>query len=439
MSGNFFAALVPEHLLLGLLLVLMLMEMTRRDVGWGRLLFVLAMLAGLTVSAVQLAQGYGAIVVPGEIVVDRFTAQGRVVLLLCAVALGVAFPSRESFKFWLLAASSVLGGLVILASAGFGALFLGIEMLSLPAFALMVQGRGTSAAPEAAFKYLVLSSVATALLLFGVSLAYGATGTLAIADWARLLPLPGALPKAAALLVLCGLFLKAAVFPFHGWAPDAYAGARLPVTALLASLVKAAVVLALVRIVTDVPLALDSAAVIGALAIVSIAFGNLAALAQKTFRRMLAYSSVAHAGYMIAALLDTTGQRGDDLVWYAAIYALATLIACACAERLMPGDNDDLAALDGAFAARPGVALLLAAALLSLAGLPPFPGFFAKLMVFRSVIASGYLVPAVIAFAASFIGLAYYVGIAMRLFRAGPGRESAAAPDAVSDTGGAAA
>ncbi|MFO1414701.1 MAG: proton-conducting transporter membrane subunit [Burkholderiales bacterium] len=431
MNATFFAALVPEHLLLALLLALMLLEMLRLDVGAGRLLFVLAMLAGLVASSVQLAQGYTAVVVPGEIVVDRFALQGRVVVLACAVVAGIAFPSRESFKFWLLAASSALGALVILASAGFASLFLGIEMLSLPAFALMVQGRGSGAAPEAAFKYLVLSSVATALLLFGVSLAYGATGTLAIADWARLLPQPGALPKAAALLVLCGLFLKAALFPFHGWAPDAYAGARLPVTALLASLVKAAVVLALVRIVTDIPLDAGSAAVIGALAMVSIAFGNLAALAQKTFRRMLAYSSVAHAGYMVFALLDTTGQRADDLVWYAAIYALVTLVACACAARLMPGDDDDLARLDGAFAVHPGTAVLFACALLSLAGLPPFPGFFAKLMVFRSVIASGYVVPAVIAFAASFLGLAYYAGIAMRLFRAAPGRETPAAPDAV--------
>lgn len=438
MSG-FFLALVPEHLLLALLLVLMLLEMARGDVGWGRLLFVLAMLAGLVASAVQLAQGFAAVVVPGEIAVDRFTLQGRIVVLACATLLGVAFPARESFKFWLLAASSALGGLVILVSAGFAPLFLGIEMLSLPAFALMVQGCGMRAAPEAAFKYLVLSSVATALLLFGVSLAYGASGTLAIADWARLLPLPGALPKAAALLVLCGLFLKAAVFPFHGWAPDAYAGARLPVTALLASLVKAAVVLALVRIVTDVPVDAGSAAAIGALAMVSIAFGNLAALAQRGFRRMLAYSSVAHAGYMIFALLDTTGQRADDLVWYSAIYALATLVACACAVRLLPSDDDALSGFDGAFAAKPGVALLFAAALLSLAGLPPFPGFVAKLMVFRSVIASGYLVPAVIAFAASFLGLAYYGGIAMRLFRAGPGREGATAPEAVSGTGRATA
>jgi NADH-quinone oxidoreductase subunit N len=437
-NATFFVALAPQHLLLALLLALMLLEMLRVDVGVGRLLFVLAMLAGLVVSSVQLAQGYTAAVVPGEIVVDRFALQGQVVVLSCAGLLGLAFPSRESYKFWLLAASSALGALVILASAGFAALFLGIEMLSLPAFALMVQGRGTGDAPEAAFKYLVLSSVATALVLFGVSLAYGATGTLAIADWARLLPQAGALPKGAALLVLCGLFLKAAVFPFHGWAPDAYAGARLPVTALLASLVKAAVVLALVRVVATVPLDAGSAAVIGALAMVSIAFGNLAALAQKTFRRMLAYSSVAHAGYMIFALLDTTGQRADDLVWYAAIYALMTLVACACAVRLFPGDDDDLSALDGAFAARPGVAVLFACALLSLAGLPPFPGFFAKLMVFRSVIASGYVVPAVIAFTASFLGLAYYAGIAMRLFRPVPGKGSATA-ESVSGHGGAAA
>jgi NADH-quinone oxidoreductase subunit N len=313
----------------------------------------------------------------------------------------------------------------MLDSAGFASLFMGIELLSLPAFALIVHAQGDGVASEGAFKYLVLSSVASALLLFGVSLAYGATGSLAIEAWAQLLAQGSAQARAAGLLVLSGLFLKAAVFPFHGWAPDAYASARMPVTALLAAVVKAAVVLALVRVVGTLPLDPASATVVTALALASIFFGNLAALSQRRFKRLLAYSSVAHAGYMIFALLDTTGQRAGDLLWYTVFYALATLLACAAYDELCPGEDDDLASLDGKFAQRPFAALLLGFAVLSLAGLPPFPGFFAKLFVFRSVVASGQLVPAVIAFAGSFLGLAYYVGIVLRLFRTDAQRQPA--------------
>jgi NADH-quinone oxidoreductase subunit N len=340
----------------------------------------------------------------------------------------VGLSNAGGFKFWLLLASSLLGGMVILDSAGFATLFIGIEMLSLPAFALMVLGQGKGPASEGAFKYLLMSSVGTALLLFGVSLAYGSTGSLAIDDFARSLAGGAGQTPAAGLLVLCGLFVKSAVFPFHGWAPDAYAGTRIQVTAVLASLVKAAVVLALLRITVGVALDGVGTGLVAALGIASILFGNLAALGQKRFKRMLAYSSVAHAGYMIFALVDTTGSRAEDLLWYVAFYALATLLACAAFDALCPvqGDaagaadgavDDDLAALDGSFARNPLAAACLALAVLSLAGMPPFPGFFAKLFVFKSVIASGHLGAAIAAFTGSFLGLAYYLNIVLRLFR----------------------
>jgi NADH-quinone oxidoreductase subunit N len=231
------------------------------------------------------------------------------------------------------------------------------------------------------------------------------------------------------LLVLSGLFLKAAVFPFHAWAPDAYAAARLPVTALMASVVKATVVLAIVRIVGPATLGTAAVAVITTLALVSIAFGNLAALGQARFKRLLAYSSVAHAGYMIFALLDTTGSRGVDLLWYTGLYGLATVLACASFAVLCPGDDDSLDRLDGVASKRPIAAAVLALSMLSLAGVPPLPGFFAKLFVFKSVIASGHTAWATVAFVGSFLGLAYYVGIALRLFRPGPAPEPEPAHD----------
>lgn len=417
MANDFVYSLAPDLLLLGLIVVLMLLEMLRADARWARAAFVATACTALAVLAQQLAVGHASDIVPGEIGTDRFAQLGKSVLLACGLGVGLGFAAARGYKFWLLVASSTLGGMLMLGATGFAPLFIGIELLSLPAFALIVQGQGQSAAAEGAFKYLVLSSVASGLLLFGISLAYGLTGTLSIAAWAHAFEHAGLQGQAAGLLVLSGLFLKAAVFPFHAWAPDAYAAARLPVTALMASLVKAAVILALARIVATMPLDPASSLLVTALAIVSIVFGNLAALGQTRLKRLLAYSSVAHAGYMIFALLDTTGSRGSDLLWYAAFYGLATVLACASYASLCPGDDDDLRALDGKFHTRPVAATLLAVAMLSLAGLPPLPGFFAKLFVFKSVIASGHLVPAVVAFVGSFLGLAYYVGIAIRLFQ----------------------
>jgi NADH-quinone oxidoreductase subunit N len=420
MPTDFFYSLAPDLLLLGLIVVLMLLEMLRADARWARLAFVTAAAGALAVIVTQLGSGHAADIVPGEIATDRFAALGKGVLLLCGMAVALGFAAARGYKFWLLAASSTLGGMLMLGATGFATLFIGIELLSLPAFALIVQGQGRGAAAEGAFKYLVLSSVASGLLLFGVSLAYGLTGSLSIAAWTHAFEHAGLQGQAAGLLVLSGLFLKAAVFPFHGWAPDAYAAARLPVTAIMASLVKAAVILALARIVSSMPLDPSTALVVTVLAIVSIVFGNVAALGQPRFKRLLAYSSVAHAGYMIFALLDTTGSRGSDLLWYAAFYGLATVLACASFAALCPDGSDELQGLDGKFSTQPVAATLLAVAMLSLAGLPPLPGFFAKLFVFKSVIASGNVLPAVIAFVGSFLGLAYYVGIVMRLFQPAP-------------------
>jgi NADH-quinone oxidoreductase subunit N len=219
------------------------------------------------------------------------------------------------------------------------------------------------------------------------------------------------------------------VFPFHAWAPDAYSAARLPALALMASVVKAVVVLALVRIAGNHPLQPSAVAVITVLAIVSIGFGNLTALRQSRFKRLLAYSSVAHAGYMIFALTDLTGSRAHDLLWYTLFYGLASVLACASFAVLCPGDDDRLERLDGQFAQRPVASVVLALAVLSLAGVPPLPGFFAKVFVFKSVIASGHAMAATIAFIGSFLGLAYYVGIALRPFR------PAAAPGTSQSTG----
>ncbi len=415
MASELAYGLLPDHLLLALLLVLMLLETIGAREEIASVLLRLALLGACAVLCQQIATGYAAEPLPGEIRIDRFGLLAKLVLLACGLLWSLVFP-RATYKSAFLAGSSLLGALVIMDSADFILFFMGIEMLALPAFALIVHGAGRGSAAEGAFKYLLLSAVASASMLFGIALGYGATGSLAIAPFADAVRTGAPPALAAGLLVVSGLFLKAAVFPFHGWAPDAYAGARLQVTGLLASVVKGTVILALIRIFGTVGLNAATTAVIAVLAMLSIFYGNFAAIRQRSFRRLIAYSSIAHAGYMVFALVDTTGGRASDLLWYVAIYASTVIVACAAFAALCPGEGDDVQALDGAFRARPAIALVFGLAMLSLAGIPPLPGFFAKLFVFTSVVASGYLAAAAVAFFGSFIGVTYYLALFFRLF-----------------------
>lgn len=417
MATDLIYGLLPEHILLGLILLLMLLELLNIDKRAGNALFLLSLLGGAAILGLQLFQGYSADIVANEIRIDRFAEISRLVILSCGIILGVySLTSEACYKYWILIASSLLGAMIILDSAGFVSLFMGIEILSLPGFALMVHRSGTTNATEGSFKYLLLSSVASALVLFGLSLVYGSTGTLSIAAFTSAVTAGGVQNLAATVAILAGFFLKASVFPFHGWAPDAYSSARLPVTAFLASIVKAAVVLGLVRILANTTLSPEAVGVIAILSILSLFYGNITAIHQTAFKKMLAYSSIAHAGYMMFALTDNTGGRTEALLYYVAVYAVTTITACACFSILSP-DNDNLDNLDGGFKNHPLASIILSLSVLSLAGIPPLPGFLAKFFIFKTVIASGHLVPAVIAFVGSYIGTFFYLGIVLRAFK----------------------
>ena len=417
MATDLLYGLLPEHILLGLILVLMLLEILSVDKRAGSALFIASLLAGAGVLVMQLASGYTADIVMNEIRIDRFSEIGRLIILSCGVILGVySLTSEAGHKYWILIASSLLGGMIILDSAGFISLFMGIEILSLPGFALMVLNSGTTKASEGSIKYLLLSSVATALVLFGLSLVYGSTGSLSISAFTAAVATGGVPNLAASVMILSGFFLKASVFPFHGWAPDAYSSARLPVTAFLASIVKAAVVLGLVRILGNATLTPEAVTVIALLAMLSMFYGNITAIHQTAFKKMLAYSSISHAGYMMFALVDNTGSRTEALLYYVAVYAVTTITACACFS-LLSGEDDNLDNLNGIFRKKPVAAILLSLCVLSLAGIPPLPGFLAKFFVFKTVIASGHLTAAVLAFVASYIGTFFYLGVVLRMFR----------------------
>jgi NADH-quinone oxidoreductase subunit N len=266
-------------------------------------------------------------------------------------------------------------------------------------------------------KYLVLGGTASATLLMGASLLFGWSGSLELSVFARALGSRDAIAATGALLVVLAFFLKAAIVPFHAWAPDAYEGASVPVTAFMATIVKGAVLLAAVRLFDAVPLAQPMAGLIAVLPLASIVWGNLAAMRQQSFRRMIAYSSIAHAGYLFYAFLGEGALRFQAVAFYVLAYGAMNLLAFA----LLPPDDDDAARdrldnLRGLFHRRPYAAIMIALAMLSLAGLPPFPGFIAKFLIFKNVIAAGYTLYAVLGLVGSYLGIYFYLRVVQYLF-----------------------
>jgi len=226
-----------------------------------------------------------------------------------------------------------------------------------------------------------------------------------------------AMARAAVVLVILAFFLKAAIVPFHTWAPDAYETASVPVTAYMAVIVKAAVLLAALRLLGPAELTSPMLELVVVLPLLSIVWGNLAAMRQSSLRRMIAYSSIAHAGYLFYALLGAPEGRLQAIVFYLLAYGLLNLLAFAA----LPPAADDrerdlLDNLKGLFHRAPFAALMIGIAMLSLAGIPPFPGFIAKFLIFKNVVAAGYTTYAVLGLIGSYLGIYFYLRVIQFMF-----------------------
>jgi NADH-quinone oxidoreductase subunit N len=415
--------MLPEHLLLGGLLLLIIVSMLRGTRPFA-LPIALAAVAGASVAAFWLAaSGLTAEPFPGHFAVSPPVLVVKGALL--ALALPVLLMSRSDFgktglgdtEFPTLLVASLYGLSLLPSASSALVLFLGLEMMSLPVYALIVLAFRRPQAAESALKYLVLSGAASATFLMGISLVYGTTGSMALTAFADAMAQPDMLARTAVVLVLMALFLKAAVVPFHGWAPDTYEGASVPVTAYMATLSKAAVLIVAVRLFDGIEVSGPMVELVAVLPLLSIVWGNIAAIRQTSLRRMIAYSSIAHAGYLFYAFLGNSEGRLEAVTFYLVVYSAANLLAFA----VLPSHDDDavrdrMETLDGLFHRDPLAASLMAVAMLSLAGLPPFPGFTAKFLIFKSVIAAGYSSYAVLGLVGSFLGLYFYLRVVQRMF-----------------------
>jgi NADH-quinone oxidoreductase subunit N len=303
-------------------------------------------------------------------------------------------------------------------------IFLGLEVMSVAAYVLAGIWRGQLRSNEAALKYFLLGAFATGFLLFGIALVYGATGSMTLEPIARHLARAGSDQRtwliAAMALLIVGFGFKVAAVPFHVWAPDVYEGAPTAVTALMAVGVKAAAFAAFVRIFLHTlgQLSADWSGVLWVLAALTMTVGNVTALLQRNIKRMLAYSSIAHAGYLLVGMVAGGELGGSALLFYLIAYALMTLgafaVVMAIGRRGAPNENiDDYA---GVGFRSPFLGLAMAIFMLSLAGIPPLVGFIGKFYIFSAAVKSGYVGLAVIGVLNSVVSVYYYVGVLVKMY-----------------------
>jgi NADH-quinone oxidoreductase subunit N len=413
--------------------IAILQRRTLRVCAW---LALLTLFMSGTFAAMLLREGGRRTILHGALVCDPQSLAFH--LIFCTVAAlsvlvsmahleAVHWPHGEFYALLLFAVS----GMTIMASTeSLLSIFLGLEILSIPLYVLAGFTRDRVYAIEAALKYFLLGAFATGFTLYGMALLYGASGRLDLGGVASALAAGQGtidpLLMVGGALLLIGLSFKIAAVPFHFWAPDVYQGSLAPVAGFMATGTKAAAFATLLRVVTmtlDQPLARDRfVSVTTVIAILTMVVGNVVAIAQQNIKRMLAYSSIANAGYLLVALAAVVKSegRGGSLFFYLAVYGFMTVGAFAVAAVLgREGESDQgyaLSAYAGLGRRRPMLAAAMTVFMLSLTGLPPAAGFMAKFTIFRDAVNADLVPLAAIALVTSVIGAFYYLRVVVQMY-----------------------
>jgi NADH-quinone oxidoreductase subunit N len=318
---------------------------------------------------------------------------------------------------------SLVGAVFMVSYHNMVMLFLGIEILSVSLYVLAGSRVRDILSGEAAIKYLIMGSFATGFLLLGIALIYGSTGSFDLAGIGDAMALGGgrfpAYAYAGVLLMLVGLAFKLSAVPFHFWAPDVYQGSPLVVTGFMLTVVKAAAIGAFFRLFSlafsQVPSQwLD---VVQVITILTLVVGNVTALLQQNVKRMFAYSGIAHAGYLLIALVAPGTNGASAIGYYVGAYVVATLAAFSVLQCV--SDDDHPAAIrtfNGLGSRNPFLAFVMTVSLLSLAGMPPLAGFFGKYLVFSNAIGEGYIGLVLTAVTASLVGVYYYFQLIIAMY-----------------------
>lgn len=378
----------------------------------------------LILAAVGLAITVGGIGLRGDLFadtyrVDLFSQVFKVMLslglllvvVLCNELEGV--DEKRHALVYLLLSLCTLAMMMLVSAVNLITIYVALELSSYCLYVLVFLRRGQARSAQAAIRYFLIGASASAVMLFGLALVYGAAHTTSVAKLSAVLPQMVSRPDVLTglLLVLGGFFFKLALFPFHFWAPDVYEGAANQVAAYIATASKVATVAVLIRVVSMA--GGDSAFLVralAALAIVSMTVGNLTAIVQKDFKRLLAYSTIAHGGYILLGILSMSPEGYAAAVFYA-LTVLVLKFSCffVLVKTAADGANLSIDGLAGLHRRSPLLALVLMMALFALAGIPPTIGFTGKLFIFTAAIAKGHLVLVLIAMFNVVVSLYYYL------------------------------
>ncbi len=321
-------------------------------------------------------------------------------------------------EFFVLALFSVLGMLVLVSASSFLTVFLGLELMSLPLYALIALDRDSATASEAAMKYFVMGAIATGMLLYGMSMLYGATGSLdlgKVSEAVRHGDQKHIVLVFGLVFMVVGVAFKLGAVPFHMWLPDVYQGSPTPVTLFLSAAPKLAAFAMLLRLFMGAlePLAVEWQQMLAILAVLSMAVGNVIAVSQTNLKRMLGYSAIAHVGFLFLGMLATNPQGYSAALFYMITYSLMSLASFGVILLLsrLGFEADRVEDCKGLGERSPWFAAVMAVVMLSMAGVPPFLGFWAKWEVLRTAVDAGHVSLALVAVAFSVIGAWYYLRV----------------------------
>jgi NADH-quinone oxidoreductase subunit N len=425
--GIDYGAILPELIVVGTAIVVLFLDLVvpaeRR--GWLAAVTVVGLLGALAASLPLWGQNRAAF--GDTVVADSLAAFFNVLLIVISILTALISPrflralDLDFGEYYILLLGATAGMMLLAAATSLMTIFLGIELLSICLYVLSGFARTALRSQEAALKYLLLGGFATGFLLYGMALIYGATGSTTLRGIAAFTVAGSSVASGNVLLLVgiallsVGLAFKVSAAPFHMWTPDVYEGAPTVVTTFMSVATKAAAFAAIGRIFIATfpsissrwyfPLAL--------IAIFSLFIGNLVAITQDNIKRMLAYSGIAHAGYILLGVLPGTSQGFTATLFYIAAYAVMNFGAFAVVTAIGAGGEQtaELSYWRGLFYRRPFLATVMTIFMLSLAGIPPTVGFFAKLFVFQALVTAQIWAPLVVAVIMTIVSFYYYLRV----------------------------
>lgn len=358
---------------------------------------------------------------------DNYAISFSVVMIATTILwflLGAGFVNKGNHQteYTSLIIFSLAGAVVMVSFSDLTMLFLGLEILSIAMYIMAASNKGELRSNESGFKYFMLGAFATGFLLFGISMIYGATGTFNLQEITGYvsanrnnLPL---ILNTGIVLMMIGLVFKISAAPFHFWAPDVYEGAPSPVTAYMSTVVKTAAFAAFLRLFICFGSISDWwAPVLAVCSALSMLAGNILAVFQKSIKRMLAYSSISHAGYMLMAIVAINDISNSSLLLYTAAYSAGSIAIFTLVITMTNAGSESLSVLKGFSSVNKTSAFLISVTMLSLAGIPPVAGFFAKYYIFTAALKSNYTWLVLLAVVSSLIGVYYYFRVIIAMYQ----------------------